>query len=183
MAPRLHSGSRVLSSLVLLLAACACFSPPQHAAARLLERKPSVLQTGPVVVPAEAAAVAPAPAVTAEDSFGPKAPLAKNSAASSSRSSSTAAASKQKLPPAAPAAAKQHPARPGSIPASKAVAASRAAAVVASTAAAAVREGSSKAAAKARSHVTEGLPPMIPLPLLLGESKFNNPQVRTLVAA
>jgi hypothetical protein len=31
--------------------------------------------------------------------------------------------------------------------------------------------------------VTEGLPPMIPLPLLLGESKFKNPQVRTWTAA
>lgn len=172
-----HSRSRL--SCVLLLGLLLCSWQPQHAAARVLGRTPPQLE--PVVAAVSSASVSPAQAAAtlgqAPVVARPTKPVAVPAAVGAAKQASSTAAG---LPVAAAAAQKQKPATgpAASSTTNKAAGTAAIASAKPVTEAAAKPSAAAAAAANSNAHIVQGLPKTIPIPLLLGDSKYSNPQVR-----
>jgi hypothetical protein len=178
--------------LAVLLLCCANSIP--HASARVMARKPAA-EAAPATVPStEAAAAAGRPvegqvlvavpdaAAKVAASTVSNAPAAQR-AREAARQARATAQGKTLTRPATRPTTTIKPLTPTAVAAAAGTTApARRSAGKAAAAAGAgvVTEAGSRAGAAAKSHVQEGLPPMTPLQLLFGDSKYTNPQVKQL---
>lgn len=185
----LQAGCR--KNALLLLAVLLCFQPfTQHAAARVMARTPELQAAAGQTAVAQSAAGKPQPEQVPMQQ--PTAAPPATAAATDAQQQTRLAASRQAR--AAAQGSKQHGAPlPLSTAAAKreawkaAFRARQAAGAAAAASTIAVASAGAEGQPRPQPQVVEGLPELIPLPLLFGELKYTNPQVwcrgRACVAA